>query len=142
MEDQLRDLCLRSMEDYIDYLMDVGVSIYFTYVGVISIKNLFLVYILRGAVKCIKYNYFEQHTNCGFNIDVVVRNTSVVFDPTFKAFANGLSMLLNSLYDAITILPRVEVKLGWIYPDSTSSELLKVCTLCNIESFKKYYVTF
>lgn len=26
MEDQLRDLCLRSMEDYIDYLMDVGVS--------------------------------------------------------------------------------------------------------------------
>lgn len=30
MEDQLRDLCLRSMEDYIDYLTDVGVSIYFT----------------------------------------------------------------------------------------------------------------
>lgn len=27
MENQLRDLCLRSMEDYIDYLMDVGVSI-------------------------------------------------------------------------------------------------------------------
>ncbi|XP_011702284.1 PREDICTED: dynein heavy chain 7, axonemal-like isoform X3 [Wasmannia auropunctata] len=89
MEDQLRDLCLRSMEDYIDYLTDVG------------------------------------HTNCGFNVDVVVRNTSIIFDPTFKAFANGLSILLNSLYDAVTTLPRAEVKLGWISPDSSSSELLK-----------------
>lgn len=34
MEDQLRDLCLRSMNDYIEYLMDVGVS-RFKY----SIKN-------------------------------------------------------------------------------------------------------
>ncbi|XP_025074708.1 dynein heavy chain 7, axonemal-like [Pogonomyrmex barbatus] len=89
MEDQLRDLCLRSMEDYIEYLMDVG------------------------------------HTNCGFNIDVVVRNTSVSFDPTFKAFVNGLLMLLNSLYDAVTTLPRAEVKLGWISSDSESLELLK-----------------
>ncbi|KYN09877.1 Dynein heavy chain 7, axonemal [Trachymyrmex cornetzi] len=89
MEDQLRDLCLRSMEDYINYLKDVG------------------------------------YTNCGFNINVVVRNTSIVFDPTFKAFANGLSMLLNSLYDAVTTLPRAEVKLKWIYPDSSSAELLK-----------------
>lgn len=128
MEDQLRDLCLRSMEDYIDYLMDVGVSIYFT--NWCSIKNWFLIYI---SIKCIKYNYFEQHTNCGFNIDVVVRNTSVVFDPTFKAFANGLSMLLNSLYDAVTTLPRAEVKLGWAHPDSNASELLKVYTLCNTE---------
>ncbi|KAL6257142.1 hypothetical protein P5V15_012074 [Pogonomyrmex californicus] len=89
MEDQLRDLCLRSMEDYIEYLMDVG------------------------------------HTNCGFNIDVVVRNMSVSFEPTFKAFVNGLLMLLNSLYDAVTTLPRAEVKLGWISSDSESLELLK-----------------
>ncbi|XP_018345947.1 PREDICTED: dynein heavy chain 7, axonemal-like [Trachymyrmex septentrionalis] len=89
MEDQLRNLCLRSMEDYINYLKDVG------------------------------------YTNCGFNINVVVRNTSIVFDPTFKAFANGLSMLLNSLYDAVTTLPRAEIKLKWIYPDSSSVELLK-----------------
>ncbi|XP_039301684.1 dynein heavy chain 7, axonemal-like [Solenopsis invicta] len=89
MEDQLRDLCLRSMEDYIDYLMDVG------------------------------------HTNCGFKINVVVRNTSVIFDPTFKAFANGLSMLLNSLYDAVTTLPRAEIQLGWLSPDSSFPELLK-----------------
>lgn len=34
MEDQLRDLCLRSMEDYINYLMDVGVSIYLTDFGI------------------------------------------------------------------------------------------------------------
>ncbi|KAG5343357.1 DYH7 protein, partial [Acromyrmex heyeri] len=89
MENQLRDLCLRSMEDYINYLKDVG------------------------------------YTNCGFNINVAVRNSSIVFEPTFKAFANGLSMLLNSLSDAVTTLPRAEVKLKWIYPDSSSDELLK-----------------
>lgn len=121
MEDQLRDLCLRSMEDYIDYLMDVGVSIYFTDFD-IRLKICFYI-----SVKYIKYNYFEQYTNCGFNINVMVRDASVVFDPTFKTFANGLSMLLNSLYDAVTTLPRAEIKLGWIYPDSGSPELLKVC---------------
>ncbi|EFN66875.1 Dynein heavy chain 7, axonemal [Camponotus floridanus] len=89
MEDQLRDLCLRSMEDYIDYLTDVG------------------------------------YTNCGFNVDVVIRNTFVTFDPTFNAFINGLSMLLNSFYDAVTILPRAEIKLEWVYPDTGVSELLK-----------------
>nr|XP_012232176.1 PREDICTED: dynein heavy chain 7, axonemal-like isoform X1 [Linepithema humile] len=86
MEDQLRDLCLRSMKDYIDYLMDVG------------------------------------YTNCGFNINIVVRNMAIIFEPTFKAFMDGLLMLLNSLYDAVTTLPRAEVKLKWIHG---SSELLK-----------------
>ena len=88
------------------------------------------------SIQYIKYNYFKQYTNCGFNINVVVRNTSIVFDPTFKGFANGLSMLLNSLYDAVTTLPRVEVKLKWIYPDSSSTELLTVYTLYNIEWVK------
>ncbi|KAL0118214.1 hypothetical protein PUN28_009103 [Cardiocondyla obscurior] len=96
MEDQLRDLCLRSMEDYIDYLMDVG------------------------------------HTNCGFYINVVVRNTSVVFNPTFKAFANGLSMLLNSLYDAVTTLPRVELKLGRVHPNNAAPDLLKPVISSNL----------
>lgn len=78
------------------------------------------------SVKYIKYNYFEQYTNCGFNSNVVIRDTSIAFDPTFKAFVNGLSTLLNSLYDAVTTLPRAEIKLEWIYPDSISPELLKV----------------
>ncbi|KAL6428106.1 hypothetical protein ACFW04_008466 [Cataglyphis niger] len=89
MEDQLRDLCLRSIENYIDYLTDVG------------------------------------YTNCGFNINVMVKNTSITFDPTFNAFINGLSMLLNSFYDAITTLPRAEIKLKWIQPDTGMPELLK-----------------
>ncbi|RLU26562.1 hypothetical protein DMN91_000358 [Ooceraea biroi] len=78
MEDQLRDLCLRSMEDYINYLMDVG--------GI----------------------------NCGFNIHLVIRNTSISFDPTFKMFVDTLSTLLNSLYEFVTTLPRAEIKLGWV----------------------------
>ncbi|XP_032686024.1 dynein heavy chain 7, axonemal-like isoform X4 [Odontomachus brunneus] len=92
MEDQLRDLCLRSMEDYIDYLTDLG------------------------------------RTNCGFNIDVVVKSMSVTFEPTFQAFVGTLSMLLNSLYDSVTTLPRAEVKLELVpgfQPDVHSAELLK-----------------
>lgn len=49
-------------------------------------------------------------------------------------------MLLNSLYDAITTLPRAEIKLGWVYPDSDSPELLKVYISCNIELFRKYHL--
>lgn len=35
-------------------------------------------------------------------------------------------MLLNSFYDAVTTLPRAEIKLEWVYPDTGVSELLKV----------------
>ncbi|XP_014484361.1 PREDICTED: dynein heavy chain 7, axonemal-like [Dinoponera quadriceps] len=92
MENQLRDLCLRSIEDYIDYLTDVG------------------------------------RTNCGFNIDVVVKNMFVTFEPTFQAFVTTLSMLLNSLYDSVTTLQRAEVKpemIPGVQPDVRSAELLK-----------------
>lgn len=118
MEDQLRDLCLRSMRDYIDYLIDVGVSRNrFEYRTKLIIVSIF------GSNAL---NYFEQYTNCGFNIKVVVKNMSITFEPTFKVFMDGLLMLLNSFYEAVTTLPRAEAKLKWIYSDTGLPELLKV----------------
>ncbi|XP_025152590.1 dynein heavy chain 7, axonemal, partial [Harpegnathos saltator] len=70
----------------------------------------------------------NQRTNCGFNINVVVKNISVTFEPTFQAFVGTLSMLLNSLYDSTTTLPRAEVKLELVPgvpSDVHSAELLK-----------------
>lgn len=52
---------------------------------------------------------------------------SITFEPSFKAYIEGLLTLLNSLYDAVTILPRAEIKLKWIHSDTGSPELLKVC---------------
>lgn len=54
---------------------------------------------------------------------------SITFDPTFRAFVDALSMLLNSLYDAVTTLPRAEVNLELISPDPHSPELLRVSML-------------
>lgn len=56
----------------------------------------------------------------------MVRDTSVTFDPTFKAFVDGLSILLNSLYDAVTTLPRAEIELELVHLDTHWPESLKV----------------
>ncbi|XP_076249285.1 dynein axonemal heavy chain 7 [Calliopsis andreniformis] len=71
MEDHLQGLCLRSTEEYMDYLSNRS-------------------WMCRG-----------------FDIKVTIRNTVVTFEPTFKAFVEALSTLLNSLQNAVS-LPRVE----------------------------------
>lgn len=63
--------------------------------------------------------------NCGFNIDVIIKDASITFTPTFKEFVDVLSMILNSLYDAVTVLPRVDIKLEF-FLDTVSPESLKV----------------
>ncbi|XP_047370603.1 dynein axonemal heavy chain 7-like isoform X1 [Vespa velutina] len=72
METQLRELCLNSMEDYIDYLMDVGGK------------------------------------NCGFNMKVIVKKKAIFFDPSFTTFVETLTSLLHSIYEAVTVYPRIE----------------------------------
>ncbi|XP_076748638.1 dynein axonemal heavy chain 7 isoform X2 [Xylocopa sonorina] len=73
MEEQLRSLCLQSIDEYIHFLCE------------------------------------RSRTCCGFDIKVIVRNALVSFEPQFKAFTELFSAILNSLRDAITTLPRVEM---------------------------------
>lgn len=66
MEDQLRDLCLRSMKDYIDYLTDVGVSIHF-FIDLLRHSQLKLgsckcFQYFDGFIECIEYNYCSNST--------------------------------------------------------------------------------
>ncbi|XP_017795795.1 PREDICTED: dynein heavy chain 7, axonemal-like [Habropoda laboriosa] len=72
MEDQLRTLCLESIEEYTDYLCN------------------------------------RNHTCCGFDVKMTIRNSIVSFDPTFQAFVETISTMLNSLRDAVGSVPRVE----------------------------------
>lgn len=55
MEDQLRDLCSRSMKDYVDYLTDVGVSkVQIKLIKYINNFDRFASSIF-DALKCMKY---------------------------------------------------------------------------------------
>ncbi|XP_043498185.1 dynein axonemal heavy chain 7-like isoform X3 [Polistes fuscatus] len=75
METQLRKFCLDSIEDYINYLMDVGGK------------------------------------NCGFNVKVVVKNKMITFDPSFVTFSETLTSFLHSIYESVTIFPRIDDEL-------------------------------
>jgi len=77
--------------------------------------------------------------NYGFNINVMT-DISIYFEPTFKMFVDTLSMLLNSLYESASTIPRAEIKLGWIDRDKTSG-LLKVYIFYIILNCTYYYMT-
>ncbi|XP_024941329.1 dynein heavy chain 7, axonemal [Cephus cinctus] len=105
MESHLQSLCLRSMEDYVDFLMDVGT---------------------RGS------RNQKIYSNCGFNINVVIRNKAVGFDPSFKAFIDTLLMLLNTLYESVSGYPRLEMKLYDMDSSSANPPVLKPIVLPEI----------
>ncbi|XP_078044753.1 dynein axonemal heavy chain 7 isoform X4 [Augochlora pura] len=56
----------------------------------------------------------------GFDIKLTVRNAIIAFEPTFKAYAEALSTLLQELQETINMLPRVETLLK--IDDSSSIE--------------------
>ncbi|KAK1121659.1 hypothetical protein K0M31_009971 [Melipona bicolor] len=76
MEDQLRGVYLRSVEEYLDYLYD------------------------------------RNNTCRGFDVKVTVRNSSVLFEPTFKVFSETFSTILNLLGETVSTLPRIETLLN------------------------------
>ncbi|XP_012251165.2 dynein axonemal heavy chain 7-like isoform X2 [Athalia rosae] len=81
MEAQLRDLCLESIKDYMAYILSFGSN------GSMNLKN------------------------CGFNLNVIIRNKTLTFEPSFKTFKDTLIMLLTSLLEAVSNIPRLEIKL-------------------------------
>jgi hypothetical protein len=64
---------------------------------------------------------------------------SIHFEPTFKLFVDTLSMLLHSLYESASTIPRAEIKLGWVDIEETS-ELLKVYISYIILNCTYYYM--
>ncbi|KAK2577836.1 hypothetical protein KPH14_001102, partial [Odynerus spinipes] len=111
MENQLRELCLKSVEDYINYLMDVGGK------------------------------------NCGFNVKVIVKNKAINFDPSFKTFEDTLTSLLHSIYETVTIYPRIERNVANLTTDSEnmlrpviSSDLLENYTERIIELIEDHKI--
>ncbi|XP_046587391.1 dynein axonemal heavy chain 7-like [Neodiprion lecontei] len=81
MESQLRDLCLESIKDYMAYILSFRTK------RILNVKN------------------------CGFNLNVIIRNKILTFEPSFKNFTDTLITLLTSLLEAVKHVPRLEVKL-------------------------------
>ncbi|XP_066592221.1 dynein axonemal heavy chain 7-like [Prorops nasuta] len=49
-------------------------------------------------------------TNCGFVISVAIKNKRITFEPSFQTFSDELSMILGTLYEAMSKYPRAEVQ--------------------------------
>lgn len=69
----------------------------------------------------------------GFDVSVLIRNALVTFEPTFKAFAEDFSMLLNSLQETVKF-PRIEtlVNVGDV---DHGEKLLEVCPISFLSLF-------
>ncbi|XP_051171696.1 dynein axonemal heavy chain 7-like, partial [Leptopilina boulardi] len=94
MESQLQNLCLRSMEDYVNYLLD--------------------------------------YHNCGFKLEVTVRNKCIGFDPSFTNYTDILLGLLNSLVNAVSVYARMEIKLYQNVPSFSNRQSLQPVILNEI----------
>ncbi|XP_076376838.1 dynein axonemal heavy chain 7-like [Megalopta genalis] len=72
----------------------------------------------RSMDRYIDYISKAGSTCYGFDIKLTVRNAIVAFEPTFEAYAEALSTLLQELREAINALPRVETLLTKIVDSS------------------------
>ncbi|KAK5646414.1 hypothetical protein RI129_004878 [Pyrocoelia pectoralis] len=75
MSYNLQTLCLKSLYDYMDYIMDI------------------------------------KYKNKGFEINLVERGNTIMFEPPFKNFRDVLMKVIDAILEAVTILPRIETQL-------------------------------
>ncbi|XP_050489875.1 dynein axonemal heavy chain 7-like isoform X6 [Bombus huntii] len=66
---------------------------------------------LRSIEEYVDYLHSRTNKCCGFDIKMTVRNSNVLFEPTFKVFTDTFSTVLNLLGETIGTLPRVETML-------------------------------
>ncbi|XP_026297252.1 dynein heavy chain 7, axonemal isoform X2 [Apis mellifera] len=76
MEEQLRGLFLRSIEEFFNYLHN------------------------------------KNQKRRGFDIKIIVRNERMTFEPTFSAFVDTFSSILNFLRETVNTFPRIETLLN------------------------------
>lgn len=122
----LQTLCLKSMAEFTDYILDVGVWFHLLISRSklqISLPNSSLLLFLQGK-------------NQGFVINLAFQNDAIEFDPSFKQFRDQIGLLYDFLIDACRQSPRLETLLYQDYI-ATSRATLKVL---NIEKKNKFVI--
>lgn len=115
----LQTLCLKSMYEFTEYIMDVGVC---SLNVVFKILMFDLLYLLHCP--------FFQGKNQGFIINLAFQSDAIEFEPSFKQFRDQIGLLYDFLIDACRQSPRLETMLYQDYVVTTRATLKVKIIIC------------